>query len=158
MLRANLWVEKGLVNGSLGYIRDIIYEPGTAPPNDVPLAIMVEFDNYSGPTIANNLVPIPAILKSWKVNGRTCTRKQFPIQLAYAITIHKSQGLSLDKAIVNIGDNEKALGLTYVALSRVKSLEGLAFEKAYDLTRFTRISSSKQLKERLREESRLINL
>ena len=42
-----------------------------------------------------------------------------------AITIHKSQGLSIDKAYIDIGSNIFEFGQTYVALSRVKSLNGL---------------------------------
>ena len=44
---------------------------------------------------------------------------------SWAITIHKAQGISLDAAIIDIGDDIFESGQTYVALSRVKSLEGL---------------------------------
>lgn len=46
MLTSNLWIELGLVNGALGYIWNIIYKLGSAPP-DPPSYVMVEFDNYS---------------------------------------------------------------------------------------------------------------
>jgi len=50
---------------------------------------------------------------------------QFPLALGWAITIHKSQGMTLEKAIIDIDGNAFAEGQTYVALSRVKSIEGL---------------------------------
>ena len=51
--------------------------------------------------------------------------KQIPLILAWAITIHKSQGASLEMAQIDIGNRIFECGQTYVALSRVKSLEGL---------------------------------
>ena len=57
-----------------------------------------------------------------KKNGRKFTRKQFSLKLAYAITIHKSQGLTLDLIVIDIGDCEFAAGIfeTYVVLTRVR--------------------------------------
>ena len=62
MLTMNLWASVGLCNGSTGTIIDIIYAQNHAPP-DLPIAVLVKFDDYCGPSFANmpSCVPIPPV-------------------------------------------------------------------------------------------------
>lgn len=64
----------------------------------------------------------------------TGTFTQYPIRLAWAITIHKSQGLTFSKMRLNLNRGIFQVGQLYVALSRVKSLEGLFLSSAIKTT------------------------
>ena len=56
---------------------------------------------------------------------KTGSYKQFPVKLAWAITIHKSQGMTFEDLVLDLGEGAFANGQTYVALSRVRALTGL---------------------------------
>jgi hypothetical protein len=144
MLRENLWVERRLFNGLMGTVRDIIWEAGADFTKDPPFAILVDFDEYDaeGPCVvldlATNrlLVPIFRVKRDWVKATVACTRTQFPVTNAYAITVHKSQGLSVDMAVLNPGKKRDFIpGLTYVAISRVRSLRGILFKEPFDFKR-----------------------
>jgi GTPase SAR1 family protein len=69
--------------------------------------------------------------QSDKLNTRVIgTYTQFPVKLAWAITIHKSQGKTFDKVIIDLGNGAFAHGQTYVALSRCKTLDGIRLKQA----------------------------
>lgn len=144
MLRKNICVERGLVNGSIGVVQDIIYRSGDRPPFS-PYVLLFKFDGYTGPYLPGNVFPLKAMQTSWRDGSVECTRRQFPINLAYAITIHKSQGLTLDKIIVDIGDKEAAPGSTYVALSRVRKLDDLILMRGFDFVRLEKIREQRHI-------------
>ena len=146
MLTSNLWVDVGLVNGAMGTIQAICYHSGGPP--DLPIAVMVHFDSYSGPTLHNGAVPITPLRRTWSSSGVQCSRLQLPLKLAWAVTIHKSQGLTLDKVVIDVGKEEFSTGLTFVACSRVRHLQDLLFCPPFPFQRLASLANSRRLKER----------
>ena len=161
MLTANLWTEAGLVNGSLGTVQDLLFEEDQGPPS-LPIVVLISFDDYKGPTIDSlegvKVVPIGPVQRTWEgKTGRLCSHLQIPIRLAWAITVHKSQGLTLEKAVIDIGKKEFAAGLSFVAMSRVRTLENIIF-KPFSFERLERIGNCQRIQERKEEEQRLISM
>lgn len=115
----NTWTAMGLTNGQLGVVKDIIYKKSfKAEP---PIALVIHFPNYIGPQFFDdpekkNWIPVSTV--SFYCNFINATRTQFPVRLAYALTIHKCQGETLPRCVINIGSKE-CLGLAYVAFSRL---------------------------------------
>jgi ATP-dependent DNA helicase PIF1 len=108
MLVRNLDADAGLMNGSRGVVTG--FSEATGWP-------LVRF--ASG--LAIEVKPA-----QWESDtDPSFFREQIPLRLAWAYTIHRSQGASLDSALVDIGKATFEYGQAYVALSRVRSLEGL---------------------------------
>ena len=156
MLTSNLWVDVGLVNGAMGAVQAICYRTGGPP--DLPIAVMVRFDSYSGPTFSDGTVPITPLCRCWSSSGGQCSRLQLPLKLAWAVTIHKSQGLTLEKVVIDVGKREFSTGLTFVACSRVRQLQDLLFSPPFPYQRLSSLSNSCRIKERKQEDQRLILL
>ena len=113
MLLVNQDPEAGLVNGSRGVVT------GFSPMDGAPL---VKF--LHGPPF-----PVKVLPAEWKSDADNeedaVVRTQVPLRLAYAVTIHRSQGSSLDSALVDVGPSTFEYGQAYVALSRVRSLDSV---------------------------------
>src|SRR5204862_4687246 len=73
------------------------------------------------------IVPIVPSVARWEKNGGHCSRKHFPLRLAYAISIHKSQGMTLRKVVIELGLLEFCRCLSFVAISRAKAITDIAF-------------------------------
>ena len=106
MCIANLNLDLGIANGTTGKVIDFTVE-------NFPI---VKFNEHK--IVVNK--------KEWKSeNVPGISIYQIPLILAWGITIHKSQGITLDRAIVDIGKDLFEAGQMYVALSRLKSIDEL---------------------------------
>ena len=111
MLLKNIDIENGLVNGSRGIITEFVC--------DIPKVMFL------------NGIETIIDIATWDImdgNTTIMTIEQIPLKVAYAISIHKSQGCSLDCVEIDLGSIFEC-GQAYVALSRVKSLKGLSILK-----------------------------
>jgi ATP-dependent exoDNAse (exonuclease V) alpha subunit len=97
------------------------FDVGPATWEKVRYEVEEEFDEASG-KIRETLVPITL-----------AEFKQVPLRLAWAVTIHKSQGQTYDEVLIDMGRGAFSPGQTYVALSRVRALSGLYLTRAIEL-------------------------
>lgn len=122
ILLKNLNVKEGLANGSRGVV--VAFERQLDMlTNQVMQLPLVRFTN--GSTYVIGYHDFSTVLDT---DGLIATRKQIPLKLGWGITIHKAQGMTLDRAVIQL-DKAFAPGHAYVALSRVKSLNGLSLQQ-----------------------------
>ena len=140
ILTHNLWVSAGLINGTRGTVRAIVYRDGRRPdhPNPacrLPDAVLVERPSYAGVPFFSEpprskwvpFFPRQAHLE----DDRRVTRSQYPFVLAWALTIWKAQGMSLEKVVVHLGKAAMRPGVAFVALTRARHPDGLALDDSF---------------------------
>ena len=117
--------------------------------------IILRFDENNNPVIKFSrgfvYTMLPYVWASETIPGIGV--RQIPLILAWALTIHKSQGATMDAIEVDAGSGIFECGQTYVALSRVKSLEGL-YLSAFDVTRIKVNRKVQEFYERMRKMKR----
>lgn len=124
-------------NGSLGYVTEVV--PDLDPDDgNVEGCVRIKLDR-DAKTIGVGRAEWNVVVGTEKYidkEGETqtretrCTRSQFPLRLAYCLSIHKAQGSTLERASIDISKSFAA-GQAYVALSRVRSLDGLNIEAPF---------------------------
>ncbi|XP_028760248.1 ATP-dependent DNA helicase PIF1 [Neltuma alba] len=118
MLVKNLNTWRGLVNGAAGEVVGFVRAKNYDEVCPHMLLPFVKFD--SGET----MVVEPAVWEITHGDEVVAWRKQIPLILAWALSIHKCQGMTLDRVHTNLS-KAFGCGMVYVALSRVRSLKGL---------------------------------
>ncbi|KJZ72876.1 hypothetical protein HIM_07820 [Hirsutella minnesotensis 3608] len=136
---------------------DIAWAPGADPMQNPPCVIMMEFDKYTGPVFlttadGRKIVPILPVNRDFLVGATLCTRTQFPLIVCYAITVHKSQSITEDMIVTDLSCRDFQTGLSYVAVSRVKTLQGLMLDAPFDLNHLTYASPPEGIKMKMRDQ------
>ena len=103
----------------------------------MPLFMLVAFEGLSAgaPELLRtpqgvNVLPIWPGRREAFVQGRNAYRQQFPLTVSYALSVHKAQGITLYRVVLNLNHNHKehSSRICYVAVSRAKTLQGIMFE------------------------------
>ena len=143
---------------------DVVWAHGEKAPA-LPEFLVLRLEGYTGPVWSSDpryegCVSIAPFETSWSATGDDRgheKRQQVPLALCWAITMHKSQEQTTDKAVVDLGKSESTAGLTFVCLSRAKRLVDLLIEPM-PLERLSKIGDTATFQLRLHEEVRLNNL
>jgi len=157
MLIRNISLPLRLTNGTTASIYDVLYASDSKPPQLPEVIVLKMSDDYTGPSFLDNvpgIIPIVPITTHFDFNNKHYDRKQLPVTLGFARTIHKAQGMNLSKTFVDIGKSDFATGLAFVGLSRVKKLTDLLLEP-FSFERLSKIGKSKNFKRRKAEDDRL---
>ncbi|KJK74195.1 hypothetical protein H634G_10568 [Metarhizium anisopliae BRIP 53293] len=131
LMRFKVWKHiVGLCNGARGTVYDIGWAPGTDLVQDPRCVIMMEFDKYSGPVFlttadGRKIVPILPVERDFLFGAPCCTRTQFSLIVC---SVHKSQSITEDVIVTDLSCRDFQTGLSYVAVSRVKTLQGLMLD------------------------------
>lgn len=98
---------------------------------------MMVIDKYAGPSYlttddGREVVPILPVERDFFLRTSVCTRKQFPLMVSYGVTVHKSQSITVDKTVTDLSERDFQMGLSYVTVSRVKTLDGFMIETPFE--------------------------
>ena len=119
ILIRNLSVERNLVNGSKGVVIDFlenVYDPCVGRRVRLPI---VQFSDGS-----QHVMGYTQFVTPFKCESVHLVRRQIPLKLGWALTVHRSQGMTLDRVDIDLF-RAFAPGHAYVAMSRVRALAGL---------------------------------
>ncbi|KAH7462394.1 hypothetical protein FOMA001_g18523 [Fusarium oxysporum f. sp. matthiolae] len=157
MPTSNLWQPVGSATALAVLFTTSAGRPGLTPSKTLPCVIMMEFDKYNGPVFlttpdGKKIVPILSVERDFLIGATFCARTQFPLIVCYAITVHKSQSITEDMIVTDLSCQDFQTGLSYVAVSRVETLEGLMLEAPFDRNHLVYGSPPDGMKMKMRDQ------
>ena len=148
LLTQNLWVEAGLMNGALGHVVGYMWPENGDPHSEdsklrSPLCVFVEFDDVKlgkdERGVSRSFFPDDPVRRNWvpifrqRVSSTAeehVWRENYPLQLAWAMTHWKAQGMTLDRSRVHLSERSVGIpGIAFVACTRVRHPWDLVFEE-----------------------------
>jgi hypothetical protein len=149
----NKGTQIGIFNGAMGTVVGFCFEhllPEHLTPavkdfaahidREIPI-VLVQMDSLKGITTKDNIIPFAAQIDDGfplRYNGKVFYRRQLPLEISFASTVHKYQGLTAQHdVIVQPTRNPFAFGLEYVAISRTTSIEKLHLLQQLEVKHFS---------------------
>ena len=134
MLLRNTFTDEGLVNGAQGTVQGIEWGDES---QIIPRGVYILFDNpligqslrhNSNNELHNSILIRPITANFYGKFNVHWSRTQIPLTPCWATTVHKVQGITLQYAVIDIGTTVFTSGMSYVALSRIQNITGLAIQ------------------------------
>jgi hypothetical protein len=150
ILTSNLSTECGLSKGTMVTVMSIWMHPNHPFPcfnrlltnetsmleynsEQMPIIMVKVESDYNGPTFHERCIPIAPIEHSLSIANMTFKIHSYPLRLAYGLTIHSVQGLTLDRIVIDTSAKSFfAFAMAYVAVSRTRSINSLLLRKPID--------------------------
>lgn len=154
MLRRNIDVAQKLVNGALGNVKSFnwggCFLKDQSESGDLPESVIITFDKGGDREIKPTRC-------EFKANGGRglVDRLQLPLILAWAVTAHKLQSATIEKAVLDLGPTIFEKGQGYVMVGRVSSLEGILILRNLDVTKFEKTYVNQKAIEEMKRLNKL---
>jgi hypothetical protein len=158
MFTCIMWTKKELINDAMSIVLDFLWNDDINDSFKHMFAILLMiFDTYHD--FANikirkiNAISVVSKINQWNNNDIICSRSQFSLISVFAISIHKSQELTLSRTMLSFRRTNNCYKQNYVALSRVRCIEHVTFDSIFSYDHFSK-RMSKNVIRRLQDNDK----